>query len=212
MQELAQFRDSTLDKVWYDYSRAAECFGGRSMIQFRFNASKALEAIQWMLATANEPVDFHALLKAVYFADKQMLNDYGRPIFGANYRAMNYGPVPLEVYEMLKCEPYWLAELDLQDYPWVRSGYKVQLPAGPNALPQPDHLAPAEMDALQTAFHRSRRMNFTERTRETHGMDWVEGSRRPGNRMAYEDMVDARASNRDELLEDLEAMGPRIAL
>lgn len=182
------------------------------MIQFRFNARKAKEAIQWMLATANAPVDFHALLKAVYFADKQMLNEFGRPVFGASYRAMNYGPVPLEVYEMLKCEPYWLAELDLEDYPWVRRGFHVSAHPGPNALPQPDHLAPAELDALRTAFDRSRAMTFTERTRETHGMDWVEGTRRPGHRMAYEDMVDSNAPDRAELIEDLDAMGPRIAL
>lgn len=182
------------------------------MIQFRFNATKAKEAIQWMLATANEPVDFHALLKSVYFADKQMLNEHGRPIFGATYRAMDYGPVPLEVYEMLKCEPLWLAELGIDEYPWVRNGYHVSAQPGSNDVPEPDHLAPAELDALEGAFRRSRRMSFTTRTRETHGLDWVEGTHRAGGRMAYEDMVDQRVPDRAELIEDLEAMGPRIAL
>jgi len=182
------------------------------MIQFRFNPRKALQAVEWMLATANKPVDFHSLLKTVYFADKEMLNAHGRPVFGASYRAMNYGPVPLEVYEMLKCEPYWLSELERDDYPWMRDGYRVQLLPGPNGVRIPDDMSPVEMEFLERAFEKCCRMNFNQRTRETHGMDWVEGTRRSGERMAYEDMIARDRPNRDELIEDLEAMGPRLVL
>jgi hypothetical protein len=55
-------------------------------------------------------------------------------------------------------------------------------------------------------------MTFTERPRETHGMDWVEGTRRPYERMAYEDMIAPDLPAREELIEELETMGPRIAL
>jgi hypothetical protein len=182
------------------------------MIQFRFNPRKASQAIQWMLATATDAVDFHTILKTIYFADKRMLNEHGRPIFGANYRAMNYGPVPLEVYEMLKCEPYWLTELAQDDYPWLREGYRVRLIPNHNQLPEPDDIAPAEMDTIREAFEQCREMTFNQRTRETHGMDWVEGTRRPGERMAYEDMIAPDRPDRNDLIEDLEAMGPRLVL
>lgn len=182
------------------------------MIQFRFNPRKASQAVEWMLATANQPVDFHTILKTIYFADKRMLNEVGRPIFGATYRAMNFGPVPLEVYEMLKSEPYWLTELDLEDFPWTRSGYWVRLSRPPNHVPEPDDIAPLEMDILSEEFARSRGMTFNERTRETHGMDWVEGTRRPDERMAYEDMIALDRPGREDLISDLEAMGPRLVL
>jgi hypothetical protein len=182
------------------------------MIQFRFSPRKALQAVEWMLVEAGEAVDFHTLLKTVYFADKRMLNEFGRPIFGATYRAMNFGPVPLEVYEMAKCEPLWLAELELDEYPWTRSGYKVSRAKGRNAKADLDDIAPAEMDILRDAFAMSRAMTFNQRTRETHGMDWVEGSRRKGAAMAYEDMIDATRHDREELIADLEAIGPRLVL
>lgn len=182
------------------------------MIQFRFNPLKALQAIKWMLADAGEAVDFHTLLKSFYFADKRMLNECGRPIFGASYRAMNYGPVPLEVYEMLKCEPYWLSELSQDDYPWDRLGYRVRLRLGQNDASITDDIAPKEMELLREAFSKCREMTFTQRTRETHGMDWVEGTRRSGGRMAYEDMIAHDHAGREELIEDLEVSGPRLVL
>lgn len=183
------------------------------MITFRFNPRKTQEALERMLATAGEAVDFHTLLKAVYFADKQMLNEHGRPIFGASYRAMNYGPVPLEVYEMLKCEPYWLTELSIEEYPWDRvGGYRVKLRLPTNQPATPEELALSEVKILDRAFLSSQGMNFDQRTRETHGMDWVEGTRRSGGRMAYEDMIDPDMPQRDELIEELRVMGPRLEL
>jgi len=184
----------------------------RAVIKFRFKPRKALEAIEWMLASAGVPVDFHTILKTAYFADKRMLNEHGRPIFGANYRAMNYGPVPVEIYEMLKCEAYWLSELEREDYPWKREGgYRVERPRGRNHDVTTDSLAPAEMRILAEEFERSRRMTFNHRTRETHGLDWVEGTRRQDERMAYEDMIDPDRPDRADLIEDLEVMGPRLA-
>jgi len=183
------------------------------MITFRFNPDKAAQAIVWMLGHGNDREDFHTLLKTVYFADKQVLNSLGRPIFGASYRAMNYGPVPIEVYEMLKCEPYWLSEMDGQGYLWKPAGpYHVALDpqaAGNRSL---DMLSRVEMSALQAAFDRSKRLTFTQRTRETHGFDWAEGVRRPFGQMWYEDMIDAAHPEREELINELNAMGPRVVL
>lgn len=182
------------------------------MIQFRFNPVKAAQAVHQMLVWADGTLDFHTILKAVYFADREMLNRHARPIFGATYRAMNYGPVPLQVYEMLKAEPYWLSELDMEDYPWTRRGYKVSTLHGHNNPPETDHLARAEIELLHNALTKSRAMSFDQRTRETHGMDWVRGTQRYDERMAYEDMIAPDHPSREEVIEDLEAMGPRIVL
>lgn len=182
------------------------------MIRFRFNPRKAMQAIGWMLSETGAPLDFHTILKAVYFSDKEMLKTHGRPIFGAGYRAMNYGPVPLEVYEMLKCEPYWLSELGNDEYPWQRTGFRVARDPGRNAAPDTDDISEIELECLMRNFQKCRQMTFDQRTRETHGMDWVEGTRRDRGRMAYEDMIDPDLPGREELIEDLEAMGPRLVL
>ncbi|WP_417628947.1 Panacea domain-containing protein [Pararhodobacter aggregans] len=182
------------------------------MIQFRFNPVKAAQAVHQMLVWADGTLDFHTLLKAVYFADREMLNKHARPIFGATYRAMNYGPVPLQVYEMLKAEPYWLSEIGADEYPWVRQGSRVSVIRGDNRNPETDHLARIELELLESALNKSRGMTFDQRTRETHGMDWVQGTQRYDERMAYEDMIAPDHPLREELIEDLEAMGPRIVL
>jgi hypothetical protein len=67
-------------------------------------------------------LDLHTILKTCYFADKDHLNRNRRPIFGATYRAMRFGPVPLETYEMTKRDPIWLPELDADSYPWSLEG------------------------------------------------------------------------------------------
>lgn len=183
------------------------------MITFRFNPRKSMEAIERMLAQAGDAVDFHTILKSVYFADLEMLNQHGRPIFGASYRAMNYGPVPLQVYEMIKSEPYWLTELAREDYPWVRNGgYRIELRNPGNQPADPDDLAAVEVDLLDAAFEKCSKMTFDQRTRETHGRDWIEGMRRSTGLMAYEDMIDPDRPGRDELIEELTVMGPRLEL
>jgi hypothetical protein len=188
----------------------------KHMIRFRFQPRKALEAIRWMLCQATRTpyrgrsLDFHTILKSAYFADRKLLNEAGRPVFGADYRALNYGPVPVEIYEMLKCEPYWLSELDLDDYPWRREGYHVHL----EELPANDmrYLSELDMQALEEGFNRAASMTFDERTRETHGMDWVRGLDRPGKRMDYADMIDPDNPRREDIIAELERLGPRIVL
>ncbi|WP_197019120.1 Panacea domain-containing protein [Thioalkalivibrio sp. HK1] len=186
-------------------------------IKFRFAPKKCLQAVQWMLLTANEPLEFQTILKTAYFADKRMLDEHWRSIFGATYRAMNHGPVPVEIYEMLIEEPYYLSELDLSGYPWKReNGHWVRLIDSDsdrrNTLICPSSIPEKDMAILEEEFARSRKMRFDQRTRETHRMDWSNGMKRPDNRMAYEDMIADDNPDREEILEYLTSMGPRIVL
>lgn len=154
-------------------------------IRFRFSPEKARAAIHWMLCTSAGPLDLHAVLKGCYFADKEHLNKHRRPIFGADYRAMKYCPVPLQIYEMLKAEPLWLSELDAADYPWRLEGRTIALKK--NDEPDLDVLSQSDRAAIERGFEKSRGMTFDERTAATHGKDW-----RAANlgMMRYEDMLD----------------------
>lgn len=152
--------------------------------RYRFNPAKALQAIHHM-ASADGALDLHTALKTIYFSDKSHLNAWQQPIFGATYKAMKYGPVPLEVYEMIKGESLWLSELGLTSMPWRLDGYGIRAVSnGPACL---DLLAESEREHFLAAFERSRRMTFTERTAATHGPDWQAANL---GEMRYEDMVD----------------------
>ena len=166
-------------------------FGGNNpmsdsmrVIRFKFSPAKARAAIHWMLRQ-HAAIDLHTMLKACYFADKEHLNLHGRPIFGATYRAMKFGPVPVEIYEMAKGEPLWLAELGADQYPWRLQGYRLSLEA--NVHPDMNVLSESDIEAIQSGFERARTMTFDERTAATHARDWKAANL---GRMRYEDMLD----------------------
>ena len=163
-----------------------------------------------------QKLDFHTILKSCYFADKKSLVERRRPIFGAEYIAMQYGPVPVEIYEMLKCEPKWLmemAERKIEEYPWKPENHFV-LPKikGQSEEVECRSIARVEMNIVEQAFGKSSNMNFTQRTRETHEEDWCKGARRPGRIMHYEDMIPEDLFERDALIRDFEEEGLNYVL
>ncbi|BCH27544.1 Panacea domain-containing protein [Mesorhizobium sp. L-8-3] len=126
-------------------------------IRFKFAPAKALAALHWIIS--EQPgIDLHPILKACYFADKSHLNAFGRPIFGATYKAMKFGPVPLEIYVMLKSEPLWLAELGIEQVPWQLDGYHLRLTG--NQEPDIGALSESNMEHLGAALRASRTMTF----------------------------------------------------
>jgi hypothetical protein len=171
-------------------------------IRFRFRPRKALAAVQQMLLWAREDgrgaLDLHTMLKACYFADKAHLNAHWRPVFGATYRAMAYGPVPLEVYELVKGEPLWLAELGIEDVPWQREGYHLKLTG--NEAPAREHLSPSDWAALRGGFDQARALSFSERTAESHDRAW---ERARLGLMRYEDMIEDDNPDREAILDAL---------
>jgi len=179
------------------------------MIRFRFNAQKAYQAILWMFSRSkSERLDLHTVLKACYFADKSHLNEYSRPIFGARYRAMKYGPVPIEIYEMLKGEPLWLWEAEVDEFPWNLGARGVITPK--RRLPTPNLGAFSESDLrhLEIGFDRASHLTFDEWTRETHGADWRRASL---GMMDYADMIEA-GPDRDQRIEDMQEIAARLVI
>lgn len=174
-------------------------------IQFKFAAEKAWDAIHWIVSD-NLEIDLHTLLKACYFADKAHLNEHGRPIFGATYRAMKFGPVPLEIYEMAKADPIWLAELGQDRYPWCLNGYRLAL--NNNDKPSLDSLSQSDKEAIAAGLEKSLAMSFTQRTAATHGPDWQAAKL---GVMKYEDMLQD-SDTKAELVEYLKEAAPVIRL
>lgn len=164
------------------------------VIRFKFSPAKTRAAIHWMLRDY-QGADLHTILKACYFADKAHLNKYGRPIFGATYRAMKFGPVPIEVYEMAKGEPLWLAELGATRYPWHLDGYQLFLED--NDIPDLSVLSDSDFEELQNGFNQSRSMTFNERTAATHGSDWQAADL---GFMRYEDMIEESSTKNETIL------------
>ncbi|MDR3226282.1 MAG: SocA family protein [Prevotellaceae bacterium] len=66
-----------------------------------FNLEKSLNAILY-IAHKLQRKDFHKIFKVLYFADREHLSKYGRPITGDTYIKMINGPVPSKIYDIFK--------------------------------------------------------------------------------------------------------------
>ncbi|WHA41972.1 Panacea domain-containing protein [Agrobacterium larrymoorei] len=167
-------------------------------VRFRFSPQKAFAALHWMVAE-HPGIDLHAALKACYFADKEHLNKYLRPIFGATYRAMKFGPVPLEIYEMAKGEALWLAEMNKENMPWELRGYRLAR-ADNQCREDRNVLSDSEKECFSLGLTQSLGMTFNDRTEATHGSDWQKANL---GFMRYEDMLD-EGPDKSEIIHYLE--------
>ena len=70
-------------------------------IRFQMNEDKAIEVLAW-LGEKQPGIDVYHVAKVLYYADKDHLNRYGRPIVGDKYTAMSFGPVPSKIYDWIK--------------------------------------------------------------------------------------------------------------
>jgi uncharacterized phage-associated protein len=71
------------------------------MTRFNFNEIKTLEAVVFIAEQWKGITPFY-LAKILFFADRNHLRAYGRPVTGDVYIAMADGPVPSRVYDMVK--------------------------------------------------------------------------------------------------------------
>jgi uncharacterized phage-associated protein len=73
----------------------------KSMLRFRMNWDKAVEAVHY-LTDLHPNITRIYIAKVLFFADKEHLLDWGRPICGDSYVAMVHGPVPSNVYNLVR--------------------------------------------------------------------------------------------------------------
>jgi hypothetical protein len=92
--------------------------GIRYRIAFPFSPKKTVAALHVLAETMSSPDRVeHPLLRlkgvmaVLWIADVRQFQDYGRPVTGTRWQAYPQGPVPGDVFSLLKGDPIWLAEL-----------------------------------------------------------------------------------------------------
>jgi len=129
-----------------------------------FDAEKALEVLLYI---GRRVPDLYSAVKVLYFADKEHLERYGRQISGDTYVAMDWGPVPSETYDLVKC-----ARGDhRRDF-----GLPVKETLAicdrkvlcPKREPDLDLLSESDMECLDFAIERYGGLNFDELSRLSH--------------------------------------------
>lgn len=116
----------------------------------------------------------HKLCKILYFADQKHLSQYGRSITGDTYIAMQYGPVPSNVDDILKAlrgDSFFSgseAIAPLKESMTFENRYIIR------AMKKPDmaELSSSDAKCLDDAIAKCKDKSFDELTQLSHGLAW----------------------------------------
>lgn len=142
-----------------------------------FQYEAALNALLFALSKLGGKSDMHKLCKILYFADQRHLSLYGRSITGDTYIAMQYGPVPSNVDDILKAvrgDSFFSGYVDeLKDKLAFENRYIVKELAEPDM----DELSESDVECLTYAIDLYHDKSFGQLTDLSHGMAWTNTAR-----------------------------------
>ena len=136
----------------------------------QFDKTKTLNALLYV-ANRVQRKDFHKIFKLIYFADRQHLADWGRPITGDTYIAMEAGPVPSRLYDMLKIvrgDSYLPDTEGLGKYFQVENWMYVR----PLVDADLNKLSANEQEALSNAIEKYASLSYDEIKEKSHDVAW----------------------------------------
>lgn len=169
------------------------------MLKFEINEEKALEALVW-LANAKPGITAFYVSKVLFYAEKDHLNRYGRPIVADTFIAMPNGPVPSAVYDVLKGDFAYLGIAEMVPEAIETSGYAH--PLQPRRKPDLSKLSKSDIECLQRALDRCAHIPFGRLSEQTHREPaWAKAL--SNGAMDYELFVDADNPERDAILAEV---------
>ena len=136
----------------------------------QFDKTKALNALLYV-ANRVQHKDFHKIFKIIYFAERQHLADWGRPITGDIYIAMEAGPVPSRMYDMLKMvrgDSYLPDTEGLGNYFQVENWMYVR----PLVDADLSKLSRNEQEALDDSIRKYSQLSYDEIKEKSHDVAW----------------------------------------
>lgn len=136
----------------------------------QFDKTKALNTLLFV-ANRIQRRDFHKIFKIIYFADRQHLADWGRPITGDTYIAMEAGPVPSRIYDMLKIVR---GDSYLSDVEGLGQYFKVDnwMYVVPLVDADLDKLSSNEQEALSNSIEQYAGLSYGEIKEKSHDVAW----------------------------------------
>lgn len=133
--------------------------------RYATNSTKIVECLVF-LASEHPGIDVYQTVKALFFADKEHVARYGRPIAGDEYRAAQWGPLAQTAYKLLNRGPIEILSLEgNREVPFSIDGaQRVAVTRGPDM----DRLSQSDVEALRFGLARVIHRTFDEIYEETH--------------------------------------------
>ena len=167
------------------------------MIRFRFHEQKAIAALLYItqsLISLKKPrakPDLHKIFKILYFADQKHLARYGRPILGDFYIAMDHGPVPSQVYDMVKIvrgETFFQSSRDYDAFFEVRDHYIY-----PKQEPSMDLFSESDLECINESFRENQFLSFNQLKVKSHDGAYCKAAK--DDKISYREMAKQAGAN-----------------
>lgn len=170
-------------------------------IQYKVNSEKAVETIL-LLSTLENDIDLYHIAKVIFYAEKQHINQYGRPIIGDKYICGKDGPFPSKIRDLIQNTVY-LSGKDLEE---ISRAFKVSKDEYPkvNALRDPDMdvFSESDIECILESFKKYGHMSFAELRKLTHDELCYYQSMRD-QEIDYSLLIDDQNINKDEILDEM---------
>lgn len=139
-----------------------------------FKFDRAINSLLYSLRQLGGKTDMHKLCKILYFADQHHLSEYGRSITGDTYIAMQFGPVPSCVDDILKAlrgDSFFSSVPEIEQ---LRHCLVFENRFIVRALIEPDmdELSCSDVRCLDYAIDLCKDKSFHELTTFSHGLAW----------------------------------------
>lgn len=177
---------------------------------FPFEPERALASLLYVAERLRQPT-LHSISKMLYFADKRHLWEYGSLMFGDQYVAMENGPVPSAIYDMLKAVRDNVSVQLVCGIPVEQLKHSLEV-VGFNVTPlkaaDPMELSESNEECMDWAVEEYGNYSFGELTDRSHDETWAETP--PNSKISVEAMT-LGTKNREALLEYLRDPFPGVA-
>lgn len=142
-----------------------------------FKYERSINSLLYSLSKFGGKTDMHKLCKILYFADQKHLSEYGRSITGDTYIAMQYGPVPSCVDDILKALRGDGFFSDNEGIANLRKPmhFENRFIVAAAAEPDMDELSLSGVECLDYAIELCRNKNFQELTNLSHWHGAIQG-------------------------------------
>lgn len=136
------------------------------MLKQKFDLQKAIEVLLYITEKVNNTYN---ALKVLYFADKSHLSKYGRLICGDVYIAMEHGPVPSNMYDIVKQvrgDSFYEfdTEEDIENLFEISNRYIIKSKRKANS----EYLSESDIECLDEAIKQYGHLNFSDLRDRSH--------------------------------------------
>lgn len=157
-----------------------------------FEQRKLKETVLYLL-NATGGLDYYRVFKLLYFAEREHLAKWGHKMIADDFCALDYGPVPTQLYDAIKVlnmEKTNLASILHQDI--VFAGEDAPYVLIPKRLADMDYISDSEKEMLDKSINENASLTFEELLKKSHDIAWKEAhDRKKSGKISIVKMAEA---------------------